>query len=230
MDRPELRFYMSSLNPGMTVFDVGAHVGWTTQLFADLVGPEGKVHAFEPASESFEILKRAIESSNYTQVVLNKLALADEQKDTELYLYERNYSAWCALADRPLHPKRGVDGKLIELKGKEPVKVDTLDSYCERKKILRIDLLKIDAEGAEQRVLLGARQMLKRRAIALCIFEAGGTIINMGNTPEEIKEYLESLDYKIRNLAAGQPIFPGWPERGTITYSMHVVAPKEWKK
>ncbi|HEY4595480.1 MAG TPA: hypothetical protein VIJ02_03700, partial [Thermoanaerobaculia bacterium] len=54
----ERRFFQEQVEPGMVVFDVGANLGFYTLLLADRVGPQGRVHAFEPDPLSCELLRR----------------------------------------------------------------------------------------------------------------------------------------------------------------------------
>ena len=55
---------LAAIKPGDNVWDVGANVGFYTQLFADVVGPDGKVIAFEPSPEAFETLRSLAAKKN----------------------------------------------------------------------------------------------------------------------------------------------------------------------
>nr|MBA2737794.1 hypothetical protein [Pyrinomonadaceae bacterium] len=56
-------------------------------------------------------------------------------------------------------------------------------------------------------------------------FEFGQTTFDMGNNPEEIEVFLKEMNYKIRNIVKGDPIFPGRESVETARYSMHVATP-----
>jgi hypothetical protein len=101
----------------------------------------------------------------------------------------------------------------------------TADLYCERNGIEEIDLLKVDVEGAEFQVLVGARRLLKERRVRCVTFEFGQTTFDMGNSPERIEAYLRDAGYELRNLVAGDPVFPGGESVRTACYSMHVATP-----
>ncbi|HEY3123578.1 MAG TPA: FkbM family methyltransferase, partial [Thermoanaerobaculia bacterium] len=56
------------IRPGMTVLDLGAHVGYYSRLFSGLVGPKGKVYAFEASPENQTMLRRNLDSPRYANV------------------------------------------------------------------------------------------------------------------------------------------------------------------
>lgn len=221
VERAERIFYLEFLREGMTVFDVGANVGELTLLFSRFVGERGNVHAFEASREVYLKLETICRAAGRFNVKLNHLALADEKGTVRLNLYDELYSSFNSLAERPLK-NYGLE---LEPVGTEETTATTVDDYCEKMKIERIDLLKIDVEGAELQVLRGAQAMLKSKAIECCAFEFGQTTFDMGNDPSEIEDLLRSCNYKIRNLVAGNPVFPGRERVETAKYSMHIAVP-----
>jgi hypothetical protein len=66
----------------------------------------------------------------------------------------------------------------VQLDNREAVTVNTLDEFCRQRSIERIDFLKLDVEGSEYRVLMGARRLLESRAIKFIQFEFGGANID----------------------------------------------------
>jgi len=68
---------IETVRPGMVCWDVGAHVGFYTLLFAELVGPQGKVYAFKPFSRNLELLRRHVAMNGYGNVEILPVALAD---------------------------------------------------------------------------------------------------------------------------------------------------------
>jgi len=222
VERAEWIFYISSLREGMIVFDVGAYIGELTLLFSRFVGQQGQVHAFEASTKCFEKLKLVCELTGRSNVILNHLALVDREGIVKLHVYDDEHLSWSSLADRPLE-KYGIAVKPVKT---EEVAATTIDSYCERTGISHIDLLKIDVEGAEYQVLLGARHMLEKRAIHCCVFEFGQTTFDMGNDPSDIEAYLRQLGYTVQNVVKGDPVFPGRSSAKTAHFSMCVARPK----
>jgi FkbM family methyltransferase len=221
VERLERIFYLEILREGMTVFDVGANIGELTLLFSRFVGEGGKVHAFEASSEVFEKLETICRVAGRRNVVLNRLAVSDKNGTVRLNVYDDAYSSFNSIAARPLK-NYGLD---LEPISTEETPAVTVDSYCEERKIEFIDLLKIDVEGAEFQVMHGARRLLKSKAVACLSFEFGQTTFDMGNDPTEIEAFLKDFGYKIRNVVAGDPVFPGRGSVETARYSMHVAVP-----
>jgi FkbM family methyltransferase len=222
VERAEQIFYLEYLRAGMTVFDVGANVGELTLLFSRFVGGSGNVHAFEPSRAAFERLEIVCRAANRQRVVLNNLALADKNGFIRLHVYEDDYLSFNSQAARPLKDY-GLD---IEPVGIEEISATTIDDYCDEKGIEQIDLLKIDTEGAELQVMKGARKMLQSGRIKCLTFEFGQTTFDMGNRPEEIEDFLGEMNYHVRNIVKGNPVFPGRESVETAKFSMHVAMPK----
>ncbi|MEP6903040.1 MAG: FkbM family methyltransferase [Actinomycetota bacterium] len=221
VERAERIFYLEYLRDGMTVFDTGANIGELTLLFSRFVGDGGKVHAFEASREVFKKLEIVCRAAGRRNIALNYLALSDENGTIRLNIYDEAYSSFNSQALRPLK-NYGLD---LEPVGVEETPAMTVDSYCENNSLEFIDLLKIDVEGAEFQVMRGAQQMLKSKSIACLTFEFGQTTFDMGNNPEEIESFLRDLNYKIRNVVKGDPIFPGRGSVETARYSMHIATP-----
>jgi len=140
--------FQRTLLPGMTVVDVGANVGYYSLLSAALVGPSGKVFAFEPNSENARLILMSRDRNNATQLVLHPVALSDENR----YAF--------------FSPHMGSNGGILPtsqevIESRQCVVVPTarLDEIVTQE----VDLIKIDVEGAEGRVLAGADKLLERR-------------------------------------------------------------------
>ncbi|MEP6921679.1 MAG: FkbM family methyltransferase [bacterium] len=221
VERAERMYYLQYLREGMTVFDVGANIGELTLMFSRFVGDGGRVHAFEPSLAPFGKLKLICTAASLRNVQLNQIALAEQAGTVTLHCYGEDYQSWTSQALRPLE-SYGIDVRAVST---EEATAITLDHYCQRNSIASIDLLKIDVEGAEFQVLLGARRMLEARQIRCVAFEFGQTTFDMKNDPTEIEAYLKSLGYVLRNLVAGDPIFPGRQSAQTASFSMHIATP-----
>jgi FkbM family methyltransferase len=142
-----------------TAFDVGANVGQTTQAITARF-PGARVHAFEPVAATFTTLQR--NTGHLDAVVTHRLALSD-----------RNGSAvMTAAPDSPLN--RFVSSTTgAESAPTERVDTQTLDRFCADHAIDRVDLLKVDAEGADLAVFQGAAGVFRDQRVAFVFAEVG---------------------------------------------------------
>jgi FkbM family methyltransferase len=225
VERAERIFYLEYLREGMTVFDVGANVGELTLLFSRFVGERGSVHAFEPSGAGFERLSAICRAASLRNVRPNRLALAEKDGAVRLHVYEDEYLSWTSQAARPLEDY-GID---VKPRTTEEVPATTVDLYCERNAVPVIDLLKIDVEGAEFQVLLGAERALRAKRVRCLTFEFGQTTFDMGNSPDQLEAFLRDVGYDLRNLIPGESVFPGREGARTALYSMHVATPENGK-
>ncbi len=137
------------VQPGMCVFDVGAHLGYYSLLLAKSVGSGGRVVSFEPAEGNFCTLKRNILINSLNNISLVNLALFSKSGTIRMFVS----SADTASGDWSISRDSNKDG--IE------VQTISLDQFCETNHVLP-DFLKIDVEGAEYDVLLGGRETIGR--------------------------------------------------------------------
>lgn len=156
--------------PPYTVFDVGANQGQFLGLITSgLRRRPFQAHAFEPSRRTFEIL--AERHGNDEHVTLNPCGLGRKPGEYVLYT-DRDGSGLASLT------KRRLDHIGREMGQSERVRIDTVDAYCEKHGIARIDLLKIDVEGHELDVLAGAERMFAEERVTLAAFEFGGCNID----------------------------------------------------
>jgi FkbM family methyltransferase len=192
-----------------------------TLLFSRFVGQQGSVFSFEASNDTFKKLNAVAGFAHRNNIVLNHLALTDKVGSVKLTVYPDEYASWNSLADRPLE-SYGINLKPVRY---EEVPCSTVDVFSIEHNIPFIDLLKIDVEGAEYQVLLGAQKMLQEKRIGCCVFEFGGTTFDMGNTPEMIESFLEDMGYRIRNIVTGAKNFPGREGVKSAQFSMHIGEP-----
>ncbi len=132
-----------ALKPGDVFLDVGANVGWFTMLASTLVGPTGHIVAFEPQRPTVDYLRRS--------VALNKLedmvTVHDVALDTKAGLGK---IGWRTTWRNPGHAFL-IDADAPSEVETQPIKMQTLDQLA----LPRVDVMKIDVEGAEMRVLIG---------------------------------------------------------------------------
>jgi FkbM family methyltransferase len=166
----ETLFCERHLRAGDTAIDVGANIGLYSLLFAKLVGPAGRVIAFEPESENHARLMHNLALNGQPAVVAEELAVYRTTGSVILNVFEPALGAWHSIG-APRLPHALRRGEMAAPTSAVKVACVTLDDYCASAGIDRIHLLKIDVEGAEPDVLEGARGLLSAGAVDRVLFE-----------------------------------------------------------
>jgi FkbM family methyltransferase len=165
----------------MTFIDVGANVGFYTALAAAAVGPEGRILAFEPSGYAFPRLARMVQANQLGCVTVFQCGLGDQPGQTTLFGGVEDDPLGNHTASMVPHenPQRCV------------VEIDTLDRVAERLNVEHIDLLKIDVEGFEMRVLQGAAALIQASRIDHILIECNEYWLERINTSTtEITQFL----------------------------------------
>ncbi len=138
-------FCLRNVTPGMVAVDVGANFGYYTLLFANNVGATGHVIAVEPNSRAAALLRRSVELNGFSSRTLVEETACAEQNGLRFRLV--------VPADEP------KNAHIVELSAqadgadRDLVVSRTLESLCAG--LDRLDFIKIDAEGAEERIAIG---------------------------------------------------------------------------
>ena len=168
-----------------TVFDVGANVGQSAQQYRK-TWPDAVIHSFEPVMSTFEKLKGAFAGDQ--RVVPHRIALSKEAGEGQMILAGKHDMHYL---------DRGLSSQ-SERGAAETVPLTTLDAFCKGEGISHINFLKIDTEGADMDVLLGAEKMLSSQSIDIIQVEAGLHPDNQRHVPfESFKSHLEGFGYRL---------------------------------
>lgn len=168
----ELRLYRHSLPRGVdfaydcrrllapsemsVVFDVGANVGQSAERFR-LTYPSARIFCFEPVPTTYRALVGRVGS--YPEVELHRIALGDLEEERYINIEPNPIGSGNSFVNT------------YASRSREPVRVRTLDNFCDERKIENIDLLKVDVEGFEIEVLKGAKKMLSEQRIKALYLE-----------------------------------------------------------
>ncbi|MEN9222923.1 MAG: FkbM family methyltransferase, partial [Thermostichus sp. BF3_bins_97] len=176
----EVAFCKHFLRQGMNVIDVGANVGVYTFLAACQVGSTGSVIAIEPTSSCIQCLQKTISASSLENVVfLIEAAVGDHEGTVQFK--EEGASVFNFISETN---ESSADGKTVRLM--------TLDSVWRSRNQPKIDLIKIDAEGAEEQVVSGALELLAE-SHPVVIFENQHASKSTGLATAQV---LEQLGYE----------------------------------
>jgi len=183
----ELAYLERALSPGETFVDVGANLGIYTLVAARIMGPSGRVIAFEPSSQSFSLLKANIALNGFTNVQVYPAAVSD--KMGKAFLYD---------GPDPGQNSLGRDPRL-EPKGEE-VATQSLDRALSQASVERVHVIKMDVEGAEELVLRGA-DLVVRAHRPIIIFEINQEAsTRLGLSALGAWDLLNSLGYRFVSI------------------------------
>ena len=189
MERHEVSFILSVLEPGMIFFDVGANAGLFAISAGKKIGGKG-VFAFEPCSSTCDLLKQNLQLNSLAEVNVVQSALGDKVCGGVLQLNARGRDGLNTLG-QATHS----DSKVV---GQENVRITTVDAFMKDHNIPRVDVMKVDIEGAELLMFRGARDLLARADAPLILYEGFGSLTRgFGYHPVEILWFLESCGYSL---------------------------------
>jgi FkbM family methyltransferase len=188
---PSLTEYLKRvLKPGMTVVDGGANIGYFTLLAARLVGDAGQVFAFEPEPANFDLLRNSVERNSADNVVLTRCALSDRLGSATLFLDRSNFGS-------PSLRAENVD----DLGGEVVVETIRLDDFLAKRSAPAVDLIKLDAEGAEGLILAGAEGVLAGGGPLRVVMEfCPRGLRNMGTDPLAFLQSLREVGFEMEML------------------------------
>jgi FkbM family methyltransferase len=190
----ETNFVLSILTNGSTFLDIGAHLGWFTVLGAHRVGPEGRVYAFEPRRTIFEHMRASVEANGFQKrCVLRCAALSDKVGTTSMATFSAEFNSGHAVM---------VTGAPLE--GASLVTDIPTVVLDELEWDRRIDLIKIDVEGAEAMVLRGGRKLLARdRPVIVSELFPRWLRTVSGVSPDDYMDTLKEFGYRVFELTSG---------------------------
>ena len=184
-------------NSQPVIFDVGAYVGDTIKKFNSSF-PESDIHAFEPFDESFSLLKNRFQKTD--KIFLNNIAIGDHSlANMKMYITQNKGSS--SLLEPTKDANEFWEGTPLSTQKEVKVETITIDKYCQQYNIESIDILKIDVQGNELRVLQGAKRMLKEKRVNLIFTEI--SIAPNYKEQSEIDEVIKLLrenKYRIFNF------------------------------
>jgi FkbM family methyltransferase len=218
-DIGDLRFLWRFLKPGMTFLDVGAYHGVYSVIAAKKLRCSGRVVAFEPSPRERQRMLRHLRYNGTESVTLEPYALAAEEGTASLSVVIDGYTTMNSL--RP----PAID------QATKQMTVDTvsLDGYLHRKKIERVDLMKIDTEGGEVDAFRGADQLLSRvRPLIIC--EVLDLVTRAwGYAAEDIMKLLQSYNYEWYDILVDGSPRPHLPKAEYAEVKNYLAVPREKK-
>ena len=177
--------------------DIGANIGYFSMLAAAIVGESGKVIAFEPVQENSELLKLSIKENGFSNVVVYPYAVVEQAE--MLLLVVGGSNGWIAPEQPQLRDDAPVPADTYDVAlgtGHVFARSVALDDFLGD--VERIDVIKIDIEGAEPRALRGMPSLIrKHRPVIFTEFFPFLLEQTSKTTPEAYLDSLRALGYTI---------------------------------
>ena len=187
----ETKFIKSTLKPGDVAIDIGGNLGYYTMLFASIVGRSGRVFSFEPMPTLFESVMLSVKRNNFSdRVAAFNVALSSSVGTLPIVFSENSFNWGGAYIS--------MEGNVPDGHTKIDVKTAPLSDFVNSDKI---NLVKIDVEGAEPLVVSGCLKLLaKHRPIILSEVHREQLSLVSKKSPEEYIDILSSIGYVSRLL------------------------------
>lgn len=186
----ETAWYERHVGPGELVVEIGANIGFFSLILARAVGPDGRVISYEPDPDLNAILRRNAAENGYANIDVREAAAADKSGTMTFYRAPKN------TGDNRLFT-HGEDGEVF------PVRVVRIDEDLADLKD-RIDLLKMDIQGAEPLALAGMEDIFRDRPPRRMLIEFWPHgIIGMGNDPRAMIDLIRDAGFRITTMADG---------------------------
>jgi len=178
------------INAGDTIIDIGANQGEYALWAARKAGSSGQVHAYEPLTSMYAQLKENVQLNPALRIIPHQMGLSDKPGRLKLYSNDNHNEGVNTLFP---DPTRG--SKVLE-----EIELNTLDLEVERLALNKIDLIKIDVEGAELMVLNGGKSTIAKHRPILFLEFNEEAFLTAGYSSADILSLLEKFGYKFYKI------------------------------
>jgi len=177
------RILRACVGSGDAVLDIGANVGYYSVVLARLVGPEGRVYAFEPVPALQEAVRRQRDLNSDLAVTLYPWAASDEETHVSIFIGPAGHSGLSSL--------RALSAPSRE----ETVQCRPVDDLLVN--LPPVSFVKLDVEGAEMKALRGMRGLLERDRPVLLLEATDRYLRAFGDTLAEMMDWLSAEGYTL---------------------------------
>lgn len=182
------------VNKDDCILDIGTNIGSTILQFAALIGKDGFAYGFEPDPINYANCQRNISLNNFSNLEVSQIGIGDEQGSFDLVVDTESNRGGNRISD-------DVSGKSTN-----KIIVERLDDWMQTKPIERVDLIKIDVEGYELKVLKGGEKSILKYKPVFFIELDDDNLTATGDSAKKLVELLEEWNYAITNSITGLPV------------------------
>jgi len=184
IEKTETAFWKKIIKDDYIIFDIGANVGYYSLMAAKRAG-NGKIYAFEPVSSTYEKLLKNIELNKFHNIQLQNLAVSNHAGYVDIYVADNKNTGTSSIT-KHMH----YNGNM------ETVKTVCIDDFFVEQAISKIDLIKIDVEGAEMLVLEGMNKILTQLEPLVLVELIDERLKAAGSSLLEAYDYFDTLGFK----------------------------------
>ncbi|MBZ0146388.1 MAG: FkbM family methyltransferase, partial [Pseudorhodoplanes sp.] len=185
------------LRSGMTVFDIGANIGYYVLIERDLIGEAGHIVAIEPSPSNVELLRRNLELNAVTNVTLLEMGVSNRAGQQTFHLsHQSNLNTFHPIGSVVPH----LNERVIE------VEIESVPGMVRR--VGRVpDLIRMDVEGHEVEIIEGLLPAIEAGKMApMILFETHLSRYTAEHDLEPTLRRLLALGYKVRMAASSSEI------------------------
>ena len=183
----EKQTFLKTIKPGWAIIEIGANLGYFTNLFQMIVGPHGRVEAFEPVPSTFQQLESTI-SKGRNNCTLHNLGTGNKGGEVIFHVPLNDHGQ----ATMSPHDCKSWKSRKIE---EVTCSVIKLDEFTPISSLAKIDFIKIDAEGAELPSLQGAEHIITKHKPLLFLEGCSAWMKSFGYNAKELEAFLRSFSY-----------------------------------
>jgi FkbM family methyltransferase len=168
---------------GMVVLDIGSNIGDTLLNLAKR-NPNGKSIGFEPVPFLYQRAKTNLELNDFPNIELHNLAISDKNGCLYFDIPKNRNSGSISMVNKPTATSTEV-------------KAISLDTFVKVNNIKKVDLVKIDVEGFEMNVLMGALQTIKYHKPILFVEVIDDYLVRSNSTASHLIKFIKDLGYHV---------------------------------
>jgi FkbM family methyltransferase len=196
-----LEIFLTHLKEGDTFLDIGANVGMFSLIASRVLKNKGIIHAFEPSQAIFNTLSQNIANNDCQNVHLHRIALSDSEGTMTLRIPTNEFGT-----DAFAYLSSNTGASESPNNQSETVQVKTLDNFLSENKIDKVDIIKIDIEGAELLCFKGAEKLLSSPNKPIILFECFEELCSsrFNYSMMDLLKFLDAKNYKIEQFESWQ--------------------------
>lgn len=184
-------FLSKHLEKDSVFFDIGANSGYFSVL-ASSIATNGVIHAFEPVKKTYNFFKKTIGLNQIENIKLNNTCVGDKKGLVSFYVDE---SSDVSSLNKTSYQKKTKLAKCRMVR---------LVDYCRENNIKKIDIMKVDTEGAEKDILFNSKKILLKYRPILIVEFSSETARAFDYHPNELYDFLHEIGYRIYSFKDGR--------------------------